>query len=177
MSLYFFFLTLLICWQKIYRYFFKDQKKSREASVVNEFQAELISQLEKFRKDQIEPTAEADDHAELFRMDVFRQLGELGFTGMTTPEDFGGVGLGYQDLCAALMELAKSSVSYAVTVSVSSMVQAIINEYGSDDQKIKYLPTLASGEVIGAFALTESSAGSDAASLLTTAKKTAKGYL
>ncbi|HLE12551.1 MAG: acyl-CoA dehydrogenase [Bdellovibrionales bacterium RIFOXYD12_FULL_39_22] len=145
--------------------------------MLNELQTELISQLEKFRKEKIEPFAEADDHAEKFRMDIFKQLGALGFTGMTTPEDFGGVGLTYQDLCTALIELSKSSVSYAVTVSVSSMVQSIINEYGNDEQKSKYLPELASGEAIGAFALTESSAGSDAASLLTTAKKTAKGYI
>ncbi len=144
---------------------------------MNEIQQELISQLKKFRRDKIDPTAEQDDHNEMFRMDIFNQMGDLGYAGITTSEEYGGVGLGYQDLCLALIELSKSSVSYAVTISVSSMVQAIISQYGNEDQKKKFLPSLASGQEIGAFALTESGAGSDAGALITTAKKNDDGYI
>ncbi len=148
---------------------------------MNELQYELKQQIERFRNDKIEPFAEEDDHKENFRMDVFNGLGELGLTGIVMPEDVGGAQLGYQDLCVALSEVAKSSVSYAVTISVSSMVQTIINEFGNKQQREEYIPKMASGEEIGAFALTESGAGSDAASLKTTAKKTTKdgkeGYL
>jgi len=144
---------------------------------MNEMQKEIKKGLEKFRLDRIEPLMEADDHAENFRMEIFSELGKLGFAGMTTPENFGGAGLSYSDFCIALSEIAKSSVSYAVTISVSSMVQAIINLYGNQKQKETYLPKLASGEEIGAFALSESSSGSDAAALKTTAKKTKGGYL
>lgn len=139
---------------------------------MNELQLELKNQLEKYRLQKIEPHMEHDDETETFRMDIFNELGALGFTGMTLPEEFGGLGLSYEDFSIALCEIAKSSVSYAVTISVSSMVQAILNEFGNDDQKKKYLPTLTTGQEIGAFCLSESGAGSDAAALQTTAKKT-----
>lgn len=144
---------------------------------MNELQLELKNQLEKYRLQKIEPLMEHDDETETFRMDIFNELGSLGFTGMTLPEEFGGMGLTYEDFSIALCEIAKSSVSYAVTISVSSMVQAIINEFGNDSQKKKYLPALTSGSEIGAFCLSESGAGSDAAALVTTAKKTKGGYI
>lgn len=144
---------------------------------MNELQLELKNQLEKYRLQKIEPHMEHDDETENFRMDIFNELGSLGFTGMTLPEEFGGMGLSYEDFSIALCELAKSSVSYAVTISVSSMVQAILNEFGNAAQKKKYLPSLTSGSEIGAFCLSESGAGSDAAALVTTAKKTEGGYI
>lgn len=144
---------------------------------MNELQLELKNQLERFGKEKIEPLVEEDDRNEEFRMEIFKEIGALGCAGITTPEKYGGMGLGYQDLGVALVELSKSSVSYAVTVSVSSMVQAIIDKFGNEKQKQKYLPTLAAGEEIGAFALTESGAGSDAASLKTTAKRKGDGYV
>ncbi len=144
---------------------------------MNELQLELKNQLEKYRLQKIEPHMEHDDETGTFRMDIFNELGSLGFTGMTLPEEFGGMGLSYEDFSIALSEIAKSSVSYAVTISVSSMVQAILNEFGNDDQKKKYLPALTSGSEIGSFCLSESAAGSDAASLQTTAKKVDGGYV
>ncbi len=144
--------------------------------MLNELQTELKNQLERFRLEKIEPFMEADDHAENFRMDLYRELGTLGFAGVTLPEEYGGSNLNYQDLCVVLSEIAKSSVSYAVTISVSTMVQAILNEFGNEQQKQTYLPELTSGLEIGAFALSESSSGSDAAALKTTAKKVDGGY-
>ncbi|EQC52796.1 acyl-CoA dehydrogenase family protein [Bacteriovorax sp. DB6_IX] len=96
---------------------------------------------------------------------------------MTLPEEYGGAGLSYEDFCYALEEISKSSVSYAVTISVSTMTQAILNAFGNEEQKKKYLPELTSGKAIGAFALSESGSGSDAASLKTTAKKVDGGYI
>ncbi len=144
---------------------------------MDEIQSEIKNQLEKFRLDKIEPLMEHDDPNENFRMEIFTELGQLGFAGMTLPEQYGGAGMSYQDLCVALCEIAKSSVPYAVTISVSTMAQAILNEFGNEEQKAKYLPALTSGEEIGAFALSESSSGSDAAALKTTAKKVEGGYI
>jgi alkylation response protein AidB-like acyl-CoA dehydrogenase len=144
---------------------------------MNDFQKDLISALRKYCRENIEPHMEHDDHEGKFRMEIFKGLGEYGVTGVTLPEEYGGAGLTYQDYTLVLEEIAKFSVPYAVTVSVSSMVQTIIKEYGNEDQKKKYLPALASGEEIGAFALSESHAVSDAASLKTTAKKTDGGYI
>jgi len=144
---------------------------------MNDFQKELCSNLKKFCMDSIEPHMEHDDSEGKFRMEIFRGLGEYGVTGVTLPEEYGGAGLSYLDYSYVLEEIAKASVPYAVTVSVSSMVQFILNEYGTKTQKEKYLPALTSGEEIGAFALSESHAGSDAASLKTTAKKVDGGYV
>ena len=144
---------------------------------MNETQLELKNQLEKYRLQKIEPHMEHDDETETFRMEIFNELGSLGFIGMTLPEEYGGMGLSYEDFSIALCEIAKSSVSYAVTISVSCMVQSIINQFGNNIQKEKYLPSLTSGAEIGAFCLSESGAGSDAASLQATAKKTEGGYI
>lgn len=144
---------------------------------LSEIQTELKAQLKKFCEQKMESLMEEDDEKGVFRLDLYRQLGELGYCGMTLPEDFGGMGLGCTDQCVALEELARCSVSYAVTISVSTMVQSIINDYGTDEQKKKLLPELTSGQEIAAFALTESSSGSDAASLKLSAKKTDGGYI
>lgn len=144
---------------------------------MKELQRELQSSVKKFCLDKIEPHMEHDDANSNFRMDIFNGLGQLGLTGITLPEEYGGAGLGYQDLCTVLEEIAKYSVSYSVTVSVSTMVQSILEQFGNDEQKQKYLPALTCGEEIGAFCLSESHSGSDAAALKTTAKKTDGGYI
>lgn len=145
--------------------------------MLSELQLELKNQLIRFCSEVIEPHMEEDDKSENFRMDIYNKIGELGVAGVTIPEEYGGAGLTYQDLCVVLSELAKSSVSYAVTLSVSVMSQSILSEFGNEEQKKKYLPALTSGEEIAAFALSESHSGSDAAALKTTAKKVDGGYI
>ncbi len=144
---------------------------------MNDFQKELILNLRKFCQNSIDPLMEHDDSDGKFRMDIYRGLGEFGVTGITLPEMYGGAGLSYLEYSLILEEIAKTSVPYAVTLSVSGMVQSILNEFGNEDQKQKYLFELTSGQEIGAFALSESHAGSDAANLKTTAKKVEGGYL
>ncbi|MCO4754260.1 MAG: acyl-CoA dehydrogenase family protein [Bacteriovoracaceae bacterium] len=144
---------------------------------MTDFRQELINSVNKFRQDRIEPFMEEDDAQGKFRKEIFNEMGQLGLTGMTLPEEFGGAGLGYEDFCAVLEEVAKSSVPYAVTVSVSTMVQGMLSNFGTQEQKQKYLPELTSGEEIAAFCLSESHAGSDAGALKTTAKKTEGGYV
>jgi butyryl-CoA dehydrogenase len=144
---------------------------------MDDLQKELITSVEKFRLGSIEPHMEHDDASENFRMEIFNQMGEMGLTGMTINENYGGTEMGYANFCLVLAELAKSSVSYAVTVSVSSMVQGIIQRFATEEQKKEILPGLTSGQEIGAFCLSESHSGSDASSLKTTAKKTDGGYI
>ncbi len=140
------------------------------------YQTELLAQLKKFRIQKIDPTVLEDEEKEQFRFEIYQELGQLGYTGMVLPERFGGAELSFYDYCLALAELAKSSVAYATTISVSTMVQTLINIYGTEEQKQKYLPPLCQGKEIASFALSESSAGSDAASLKTTAKKVPGGW-
>jgi butyryl-CoA dehydrogenase len=142
----------------------------------SELQRELAEQIKRYSLDNIEPHMEEDDENAHFRSSIYQGLGQLGLCGITQPEEYGGADLTVSDLCAVLSELAKYSVSYAVTLSVSTMVQSIISSNGTKEQKEKYLPKLTSGEGIGAFCLSESSSGSDALSMTTTAKKVDGGF-
>ncbi len=137
---------------------------------------QLREQLRKFRLQKIEPFAREDDEKGHFRREIFSELGELGFCGLPTGTNYGGAGLGLGDYCVALQEIAHSSVAHAVTLSVSTMVQGMIERFGGQEQKDKYLPPLASGQGIGAFCLSEAGAGSDAASLQTAARRVSGGY-
>jgi alkylation response protein AidB-like acyl-CoA dehydrogenase len=144
---------------------------------MNNYQVELIETIHKFCQSKIEPFMEQDDHDSRFRLEIYRELGQLGLGGLTLPESYGGAELPYVDLVHVLKTIAMYSVPYAVTLSVSTMVQSMINENGTEDQKKTYLPDLTSGAEIGAFALSESGSGSDAASLKTTAKKVDGGWV
>jgi len=143
---------------------------------MSDIKEELVSEVRKFCQKKIEPVLEKDDHDEKFRLEIFQGLGELGLAGIGLPEKLGGSGPGLSNFVFALEELAKSSVSYAVTLSVSNMVQNIINEFGNNEQKEKYLPPLTSGKNIASFALTEPGAGSDAANLNLKAQRKNKSY-
>ncbi|MFZ4712311.1 MAG: acyl-CoA dehydrogenase family protein [Bacteriovoracaceae bacterium] len=144
---------------------------------MSDYQKELVATIHKFCQTQVEPFMEQDDHNSKFRMEIFRGFGQLGLAGLTLPETYGGAELPYSDFVTVLRTIAMYSVPYAVTISVSAMVQTMINEYGTEEQKQAYLPALTSGHEIGAFALSESGAGSDAASLKTTAKKVDGGWI
>ncbi len=144
---------------------------------MEDFHVDILNQLKKFRADKIDPFMEKDDREGIFRKEIISELGALGLGGITISEEFGGAGLGIFEQCLVFKEIAKSSVPYAVTLSVSAMVQTIIDQWGNQQQKEKYLPELTSGEEIGSFSLSESGAGSDAASLKCSASKTEGGYL
>ena len=122
-------------------------------------------------------TLKEDDEAERFRPEYMRALGEAGLCGIPTPEEHDGLGLGYLDYAIVLEEIAKVSASYAVSVAVTGLPQVIINTYGTEAHKAEWLPGLAMGEQLGAFALSEPGSGSDAASLKTTAVKQGGDYV
>ena len=108
---------------------------------------------------------------------IFREMGELGLLGATIPTEYGGSGLNY--VCYGLIarEVERVDSGYRSMMSVqSSLVMVPINEFGSEEQKRKYLPKLASGEFIGCFGLTEPNHGSDPGSMVTRARKVDGGY-
>ena len=122
----------------------------------------------------IEAFAEEADAPELFPL-----MGRAGLLGVTIPEEFGGAGAGYVAYGLVAREIERVDSGYRSMASVqSSLVMYPIHAYGSDEQRRKYLPGLASGQLIGCFGLTEPIAGSDPGAMKTTAKKdgdTAKG--
>ena len=110
--------------------------------------------------------------------EIFREMGEMGLLGVTVPEDFGGIGASYVAYGLVAREVERVDSGYRSMMSVqSSLVMYPIFAYGSDEQRRKYLPKLASGEYIGCFGLTEPDAGSDPAGMKTRAKKTEGGYV
>ncbi|MFN3774678.1 acyl-CoA dehydrogenase [Sphingomonas parapaucimobilis] len=110
--------------------------------------------------------------------DIFREMGQLGLLGPTIPEEFGGVGASYVAYGLIAREVERIDSGYRSMMSVqSSLVMYPIHAYGSDEQKHRYLPKLASGEWIGCFGLTEPDAGSDPGGMRTTAKKVEGGYV
>ena len=140
-------------------------------------QKELRELTRRFAEKELAPLVEADEKAETFRSEIIRKLGQLGLTGIPVPEAYGGAGLGYQEYTVMIEELASISTAYAISVSVTGLPQIILNQFGNEAQKKKYIPPLARGEAIGAFSLTEASSGSDAASLRTTANHQGDHYL
>jgi butyryl-CoA dehydrogenase len=127
--------------------------------------------------DFIAPIVEADEETETFRKEVIGKLGALGLTGIATPTEYGGAGLGTLEYVTALEEIAAISASYAISLAVSGLPQMILNTYGTETQKLKYIAPLASGQAVGAFSLSEASSGSDAASLKTRAEKKGSTYI
>ncbi len=141
-----------------------------------EDQAGLAAAAREFCVATLAPTAKEDDEAERFRKEYIQALGAQGLCGIATPERYGGLGLGTLDYVIVLEEIAKVSSSYAVSVAVTGLPQVILGQYGNDAQKEAWLPGLASGELLGAFALSEPDSGSDAASLKTVARRDGSKY-
>ncbi len=109
--------------------------------------------------------------------EIFREMGEAGMLGVTIPEEYGGVGASYVAYGLVAREIERVDSGYRSMASVqSSLVMYPIHAYGSEEQRKKYLPKLASGEWIGCFGLTEPDAGSDPGGMKTRAEKTADGY-
>src|SRR4051794_13343841 len=130
----------------------------------SDVQRELRELTRRFAQKELAPLVEEDDRAERFRPELIAKLGELGLTGIPVPEAYGGAGLGYQEYAVVIEELASVSAAYAISVAVTGLPQIILSLFGTEEQKKKFIPPLASGKAIGAFGLSEPSAGSDAAS-------------
>ena len=110
--------------------------------------------------------------------EVFAEMGDMGLLGVTIPEKYGGLGAGYVSYGLVARAIERVDSGYRSMMSVqSSLVMYPIHAFGSDHQRTKYLPKLASGDWIGCFGLTESNAGSDPAGMRTTAKATNDGYV
>ena len=126
----------------------------------------IVDTARTFAREQLAPHAAAWDVAGRLPPEVLRELGELGFLGMTVEPEWGGAGTDYVAYALALMEIAAGDGSISTVMSVQNApVCAVLSGHGNDAQKAQWLRPLASGTMIGAFALTEPGAGSDAASL------------
>ncbi|ESZ41557.1 acyl-CoA dehydrogenase [Mesorhizobium sp. L2C066B000] len=130
-----------------------------------------------FAADKLAPRIEEAYLEEKTDAGIFREMGEAGLLGITIPEEYGGLGANYVTYGLVAREVERVDSGYRSMMSVqSSLVMYPIHAYGSEEQRRKYLPKLASGEWIGCFGLTEPDAGSDPGGMKTRAEKTANGY-
>jgi alkylation response protein AidB-like acyl-CoA dehydrogenase len=142
---------------------------------LTEEQREVVQLARRFVADRVVPSIAAYEERKEFPRDLFRQLAEMGLGGIPYSEKYGGGGQPYLTYLAVLEEVATGSLSLAVGLSVHHLSAFGVHEFGSEELKDRYLPRLFSGERLGAYALSEASSGSDAASLQTRADRGADG--
>jgi butyryl-CoA dehydrogenase len=131
-----------------------------------------------FAQKELEPRAKEFEDKHEVSPEILQKLGELGYLGLAVPEEYGGVGADALSYVIVMEELSKACASTSTAVSVqNSLVEFPIVEFGTEEQKRKYLPKLATGEWFGAFGLTEPEAGSDAAGMKTTAVRDGDFYV
>jgi len=131
-----------------------------------------------FAINEVAPTASERDEEERFDREIFDQMAELGLTGIPWPEKYGGIGSDYLAYAIAVEELSRVCASTGVTLSAhTSLAGWPIFKFGTEEQKQKYLKPMAQGKKIGAYCLTESSSGSDAGGMKTTARKEGDHYV
>lgn len=131
-----------------------------------------------FAETNIRPYVMEWDEAQIFPVELFHEMGKYGFMGVLVPENYGGTGLGYQEYITVIEEIAKVCGSIGLSVAAhNSLCTNHILMFGSEEQKMKYLPKLASGEWIGAWGLTEPNTGSDAGRMKCVAEKDGDYYV
>ncbi len=145
---------------------------------LNQEQEMLQKTARDFAEAEIRPNMMEWDEAQIFPKDLFHQMGELGFLGVVVPEEYGGAGLGYVEYALIVEEISRVDGSIGLGVAAhNSLCTGHIQMFANEDQKQKYLVPLATGKAIGAWGLTESGSGSDAASLRTKAVREGNRYI
>jgi alkylation response protein AidB-like acyl-CoA dehydrogenase len=145
---------------------------------LTEEQKMIQDTIRKFATEEIAPVASENDKKAQFPRDIFMKLAELGFMGTPIPEEYGGAGFDFISHAIVAEEIGRVDSSLRGTYSVQvSLVELPLNKYGNEEQKKKYLTKLTSGEWIGCFGLTEPNAGSDPASMISTAKEDGDFYI
>ncbi len=148
---------------------FEDQLSEEERMIRDSARA--------YAQEKLQPRVTSAFENEETDPEIFREMGKMGLLGVTTPEEYGGLGSGYVSYGLVAREIERVDSGYRSMMSVqASLVMYPIYAYGSEEQRKKYLPKLASGEWIGCFGLTEPDAGSDPAGMKTRAVKTDTGY-
>ena len=137
----------------------------------------LRASVREFAEAEMRPHVMEWDEAQHFPMELLPKLAELGLMGVQFAEEFGGSGMSAVDYCLCIEELARVCPAIALSVAAhNGLCSAHINMFGTDAQKAKYLPRLVRGQVLGAWGLTEAGAGSDAASMKTSAVRDGDGW-
>ena len=149
----------------------------RLADQLTEDERMIAESARAYAQEKLQPRVTKAFETEAVEPETFREMGEMGLLGVTVPEEYGGIAAGYVSYGLVAREVERVDSGYRSMMSVqSSLVMYPIYAYGSEEQRKKYLPKLATGEFIGCFGLTEPDAGSDPAGMKTRAVKTEGGY-
>jgi alkylation response protein AidB-like acyl-CoA dehydrogenase len=145
--------------------------------LLTETQAAIREAVRAFAQERLRPGSAAFEAAGGYPESLFRELAELGLMGMTAPEEVGGAGADFVSYALALIELAAGDGALSTILSIqNSLIVAGLLQKGTEAQKARFLPALVSGRMIGAFALTEADAGSDASAIRTRARRVEGGW-
>src|SRR5215211_1534119 len=134
-------------------------------------QRAICEMVRQFADEQIIPNAEHFDHEDSFPEDIVEQMKELGLFGVTIPEEYGGMGLDLTTYVMIVEELSRGWISISGVINTHFIGSYLLMKYGSDEQKEKYLPRMATGEIRAAFSLSEPELGSDVQGIKTSAKR------
>lgn len=145
--------------------------------ILTDTQAAIKDAVRDFAQSEIRPRTLAFEEAKAFPPELFAQVADLGLMGMTAPEEIGGAGADYVSYALALIEIAAADGALSTLISIqNSLIVSGLMKDGSAEQQSRFLPKLVSGKMIGAFALTEADAGSDASAIRSRAAKVDGGY-
>lgn len=144
---------------------------------LNEDQRAFADTAQQFSLERLAPMAAEWDEKQNFPKDVLREAGELGFLSLYTPEEHGGLGLSRLDASIVFEQLSMGCTSTTAFMTIHNMVSWMVASFATEDVRAKYCPKLVTGEWLGSYCLTEPNAGSDAASLTTTASKKGNTYV
>ncbi|EID7695938.1 TPA: acyl-CoA dehydrogenase family protein [Vibrio parahaemolyticus] len=144
---------------------------------LNEDQRAFADTAQQFSLERLAPMAAEWDEKQIFPKDVLKEAGELGFLSLYTPEAHGGLGLSRLDASIVFEQLSMGCTSTTAFMTIHNMVSWMVASFATEDVRAKYCPKLVTGEWLGSYCLTEPSAGSDAASLATTASKKGDTYV
>lgn len=146
-------------------------------SMVTADQRALVDAVREFSESELAPHAVEWDHTAHFPVDVLRRAGDLGLGGICVADDVGGSGLDRVDYVLIVEQLAQGDPTIAAYVSIHNMVAGMIDQFGSPEQRERWLPAMTSFETLGSYCLTEPEAGSDAAALRTSATRDGDDYV
>ncbi|MFT4188498.1 MAG: acyl-CoA dehydrogenase family protein [Aeromicrobium sp.] len=143
---------------------------------LTDVQDEILKTIHQYVEDKIIPVAQDLEHADEYPQDIVDGLKELGVFGLTIPEEYGGLGESLLTYALVVEEIARGWMSVSGVINTHFIVAYLLMQHGTEEQKQKYLPSMATGEVRGAFSMSEPGLGSDVSAVSTKATKTDDGY-
>lgn len=144
---------------------------------LSEEERDIVQLVREFAEREVRPVAQKLEKDNIYPTELVEKVKELGLFGMVIPQEYGGIGISYKAMAMVFEELSRVWMGFAGVLGTHSMMAGVVTRFGTEEQKKRYLPRLASGELIGGTAITEPHAGTDVQAIRTVAKKVDGGYV